>query len=405
MSTLRLLAVTALTGLVCSGCSYWQNQAESIYKGQAVFADGFFMLDRSNAQADLPAACQASEQPAAPALTEEEKKKGKKQKVDTQGPDFWTNATEEGKAKIHACTIAMKQLIDIRWAHFSDAVHGSIGAGSAILDTMTLGLNAAGALTPGDTTQILSAVATGFSGFKTTINEDILYKNSVHMILQQMEKDRALRATIILIKLKKNAYQSMMEAASDLYAYNRAGTWTNALVAMQADSGNKLSECKAQLRQTELSAAISPSNLTTDLPNVGSDPCTAPSRSFTLPEIQADSIGTIAFGANSGELPKDGAMQASNDKIIAEAVEKFAKDKYTGFVITGQVDKTETAQDAEILSKQRAEAVKAELIDKLAKNKKIATTHYTLNAIGIADPAFTEPDKNRIVIITLTKEK
>lgn len=396
MSKIRLLAVTALLGLVCSGCgTYWGDQAQSVYKGQANLKDDFFTLKDASTKKDengrtvkdaqghpeytdgkdwdpateLPRQCRGAE--------------------DFRAPDNWGG--------IYDCTIAMKLLIDIRWAHFSDALHGSISYGSTLLDTVTLGLNSAGTLTPGGTTQILSAIAAGVSGFKTTVNEDILYKNSIHMILQQMEKDRALRATLILIKLKNKAYQTMLEAASDLYAYDRAGSWTDALVAMQSDTGNKLSECKAQLRQTELTAATN-GTFSNELLNIGIDPCARPSQSGLEPEIVQDDGGTIHFAANDDKLG-----DASTNKGIDAAVAKFVEGKYTGFVITGKTDKSETDAPA-VLAQRRAIAVEEKLMATF-KTKKIPTAKYEIKGTGLADPASEKPEENRVATIILTKPK
>lgn len=229
----KLVIVTAAVALLCSGCgTYWQRQAESVYDGQPKIDDQAFLLHDAN---DLPDACKG--QSAA------------------DGANSWTNATDSGQAKIRACTFAMKLLIDIRWAHYADALHGTVAYGSMGFDTVTLGLNTAGALTPGNANQILSAVAAGVGGLKTKIDEDILYKNSVQLILLQMRKDRATQANIILTSLKNNTYRTMAEAAIDLYAYNRAGSWTDALVSMDADSGNNAADSQDKLQTTQLGTA------------------------------------------------------------------------------------------------------------------------------------------------------
>jgi hypothetical protein len=228
MATLRLVAVAAAVGLLCSGCgTYWQRQAESVYQGQPQIKDQAFLLQKS--APDLPEACRHGD------------------------PNAWVMPAD--KDRIRACTVAMKLLIDIRWAHYSDALHGTAAYGAMALDTVSLGLNTAGALTPGSATQVLSAVAAGVGGLKTKIEQDILYQNSVLLVLMQMQKDRAIQARIILTNLDGDKYRTMIEAAIDLYAYDRAGSWTNALISMQADSGNNAADRTTELQQFQRDAA------------------------------------------------------------------------------------------------------------------------------------------------------
>jgi outer membrane protein OmpA-like peptidoglycan-associated protein len=373
MSKLAALASTAMIGMLCSGCgTYWGSQAESVYKGQPVFEEKFFSMEKNSdnkLDATLPSVCSTQ-------------------------PSSWDGTTEAGQKSIRACTFAMKLLIDIRWSNYANALHGSVSYGSALLDTVSLGLNTAGSLTPGNANQILSAVAAGVGGVKTTINEDILYKNSVQMILLQMEKDRAAQAVIILTSLDTHKYRSMTEAAIDLYAYDRAGTWTSALVAMQADSGKATAECKAQLEATQLDSAKTGKDGETakDKP-ASSEPC-APAAGKTKPLNSTTTEGlttTIKFGSHSDvTLPADALPALKN---IAD---KFASGKYKEINVQGNSDALETPSIQASFANKRFEAVRTKLKELLVADGKIKkdTSTTSGNTVVIKLEPVDKPAEN-----------
>jgi outer membrane protein OmpA-like peptidoglycan-associated protein len=344
MSAIRTLAMTALTGFVCCGCSYWQNQAESLYKGQALIADNVYLLtDKAKAASpndarseDLPTPC-----------------------TNNGDMDKWRGATDADK--IRTCTSAMMLLIDVRWAHFSDAVHGTVTYGNATLDTAAVGLNTAGTLAMGGTNQILNAAAAGLGAFKATVNQDVLYKNSVELILLQMRTNRSAAASIIVAKLGNPiGYRNMYEAAVDLYAYARAGSWTEALASLQADTSVRQRVCDVQLMYTKLN------------PDAGG---TSDSLTDRTNALLGTSNNQVALLDGCAVYKQNKPTAAANDepvKIIfkrgsefnekaADAIKKvadtFKKGGYAKILVRGETDSSGKPDTNKELGKARAKAV------------------------------------------------
>lgn len=138
--------------------------------------------------------------------------------------------------RANACVYAMVQLIDVKFAHFEDQLFSSASNMNLATDIGLLGLSTAGSLVSGGATQVLHAAAAGVTGLRTSINQDLLYSNTITTILLQMQADRSAQKKQILDRLATNStnpYKSMYEAANDLFFYARAGTWTQALLSIQ----------------------------------------------------------------------------------------------------------------------------------------------------------------------------
>jgi hypothetical protein len=231
MKTLKTVLVLACVALSLSGCGTIRN----VLRGEPDVVDNSFLVPdiRSDAR---PQEC--------------------------EGAESFTASD-----KIRRCSEAMKVLIDVRWAHYADSLNATVTTGITTVDAVSLGLSTAGTLTPTGTTQILSAIVAGLNGLKATANQDLLYKNSITLILLQMKKDRASWATVIQKQLDATGggYKNMFEAASDLYAYYRAGSWNEAIMSMQSDAGAQEAACQAELKNamlkvtsTEQSTSTSP---------------------------------------------------------------------------------------------------------------------------------------------------
>ncbi|MEI9985811.1 MAG: peptidoglycan-binding domain-containing protein [Aliidongia sp.] len=164
----------------------------------------------------------------------------------------------ENTSEIKACTFALKQLIDVRFAHYADSLTGAVSGGNTILDVANLGFNSAGTLIGGTTSQIMNAIAGGLTAVKSKIDSDVLYTKSLELILSQMTKDRSSLETIIVTKIDNNKYTNMYEAANDLYAYDRAGSWEHALMQLQTDSNAQTASCQAEAKNAKLNSATKP---------------------------------------------------------------------------------------------------------------------------------------------------
>ncbi|GAA0567079.1 OmpA family protein [Rhizomicrobium electricum] len=355
MSTFRNLAVTALAGLACSGCTYWQNQAESLYKGQALIADNVYLLkekDKANPaydarSEDLPTPCSQN------------------------GIDSWTGAANADQ--IRKCTYAMMLLIDVRWAHFSDAVHGTVTYGNATLDTASVGLNTAGTLATGGTSQILNAAAAGLGAFKATLNQDILYKNSIELILLQMRTNRSAAANTIVARLGTPfGYRNMYEAAVDLYIYARAGSWTEALASLQTDTSIRQRVCDIQLMYTKLNSdgtVTAPEGADKDsvLGRTNTLLATSNNRDALLNDCAVYKQYKLAAASDANAQPvKVTFIRGSefNEKAAGEikkVADTFKKGGYAKILVQGETDSSGKPDANKELGKARAKEVAKEL--------------------------------------------
>jgi hypothetical protein len=169
-----------------------------------------------------------------------------------------TSALAASSAQINLCTEAMKQLIDVRWAHLEDVLIGAVNSGHFALDIASLGATLAGPLVPSVATKnILSTIASGFNSTKSLLDTDVLYSKSIEIILLQMKQDRSCWANVIETQVKANSYKNMYQAANDLYAYNRAGSFTGALVSMQTNTGVQANANQVALQNTKTGATAS----------------------------------------------------------------------------------------------------------------------------------------------------
>ncbi len=327
MRTLRILAALALGGPALFGC---QQTISNLANGEPVIDDAVWLHGPA---VQAPAAASA---PSSDAFL-----------PDACNKD-WSSATME---TIAPCTEAMKQLIDVRFAHYEDSLLRAIDAGNTTADIGVVGLGLAGTLSPGVASQILNAISAGITSTKSKVNEDILYNKSIELILVQMDKDRASWASVIETRLKPgsaNEYTSMYQAANDLYAYDRAGSWTQALISMQTDSGAENSACQNELKTVKktgatVAPAAAQSTNCKNSPASGTD-TTGSTSSFT-----------VTF--RSGTALIDPASQ--QDLASAEAAIKASK---SGTVtLTGQSTAAETKADAALAGK-RATAVQIRLI-------------------------------------------
>jgi hypothetical protein len=242
------------------------------------------------------------------------KSKGGKSSVNSadtsNGPDLTQG--------INACVDAMVLLLDLRFQHYSATLQAAVNDTNFAFDAVGLGLSAAETMAGASAAHILGAVATGVGGTQQALNNDILLKKSVEIVIHQMMTDRNNAYNIILSREKgTEAYQSLHQAAIDLYQLQLAGTWTNALVILDTCTSEGAATAKKKVQTKKLkksnaksttgkksstetmsaSADVDPDDDSflgsTDDASASSQPCTAPSDN-------ADGSGTVAKTASEG---------------------------------------------------------------------------------------------------------
>jgi hypothetical protein len=139
----------------------------------------------------------------------------------------------------NGCVFDLVADIDYNFTSFREKVQTSVDYTNFALDFASVGLGAAGTAVASNTAKtILSGINTGVSGTKTALNQDILYKNTVAVLLVQMEGDRDKQYAIILASTKNDlSSYTMSEARVDLLKYYAAGTWSHALGSLQSSTG------------------------------------------------------------------------------------------------------------------------------------------------------------------------
>jgi hypothetical protein len=212
-------AATLALIILLGGCS-------GVFKGRPTFDTGL-LVPASPTSADVPATCKAllAADPTA----------------------------QETVIARNNCVYSFLAMIDQAYYQYQTALFGSVNTGNAASDIVSLGLTSAATLAPGTTAKsILSAIATGINGAKGKIDADILYNKSVELILTQMDADRADWKSRILNQIKNDEDYNIYAASADLLSYYQAGTWTHAVLALQAKAGALLTSCQQNVKDQQL---------------------------------------------------------------------------------------------------------------------------------------------------------
>ncbi len=286
-------------------------------------------------------------------------------------------------AAIRKCTEAIRLLIDRRYFDYRHDLFALTTTGNTLADAAVSGLGVAGTLTAPGTTKVLSAIIAGVNGLKATADQDLLYKNSIALILLQMDKDRASWATVIQKNLNATTpgnaaaptgYKTMNEAATDLYAYFVAGTWDDAILKMQSDAGAQAAQCDAEYKNAKLDQSGTQSATPTSI--CGDKPSSA----TTTPNESA----TALFA--SGET-----LSAKDVAAIQALAALFQKGGYASISVVGKADGGKTTA----IATARADAAVKVLTDAGVKDDGT-----------IVKTTFVDPNANknaRAVVVTLKK--
>jgi hypothetical protein len=210
------------------------------------------------------------------------------------------------------CIYAEMGQIDEAYYEYRKSLHGLNDNGNAIGDVVGVGLSAAAtAVTGASAKTVLSAINLGLGSTKTKIDEDILYSNSISLILTQMDADRADWKSRILAQMDdpaKNQSYTMYAAAIDLMSYYEAGTWDHALSSLNTQSSVNLNNCQAAVKNAE-----TPGNASS---NATSSTGCGPQQPALVTEVPAD-VQTIK--AAQAAYVKSLALPADADKLDALA--------------------------------------------------------------------------------------
>lgn len=216
--TLRRLTVMAML-LVLTSCN-------GVFQGGPTFNTGL-LVPISPPSADIPSTC----------------------KVLLNGDP----TAQETVIERNNCVYFFMAMIDQAYYKYQASLFQAVNSGNAASDIVSLGLTSAATLAGGATAKsILSAIATGVNGAKGKIDADVLYNKSVELILTQMDADRADWKSRILNQIKNDNDYNIYAASADLLSYYQAGTWTHAVLALQAKAGTLLTSCQQNVKDQQL---------------------------------------------------------------------------------------------------------------------------------------------------------
>jgi len=167
--------------------------------------------------------------------------------------DALSSANEAGEKRAIRNEIVNGRVafFDISYNLFKQALHREGVLTSIGTDVTTIGLGAAGALTSGGTSQILSAISAGVVGSKESIDKNAYFDKTMPALL--IEMDAARKSVLALIKtgLATGIDIYPLEAALiDLENYYAAGTIPGAIAGIVEASGEKSAEANAILIAT-----------------------------------------------------------------------------------------------------------------------------------------------------------
>jgi hypothetical protein len=132
------------------------------------------------------------------------------------------------------CVLAFMAYIDESFREYKINLHHFVSYGNAGADMLQEGLSIASSVAPSQAaSKVYSAIASGVGASKTQIDEDLVFKKTIEIVLNQMDADRKQKASYILTQLKKASY-TMDQARLDLLEYFADGTWDHAMNALEA---------------------------------------------------------------------------------------------------------------------------------------------------------------------------
>jgi hypothetical protein len=161
------------------------------------------------------------------------------------------------------CIFEFLGAIDYQYNLYKEQVFKLANGLNASADTLTTVLSAGATGVGGATGQILSGIATGIGTLKGTMNQDVLYNQTITAIIAKMDADRADKLKVILQQMQPPSAgatslpYTMYAASVDLLAYFEAGTVHHAIVDLQTSAGSKAVSCQAAVTNLKTTGSVS----------------------------------------------------------------------------------------------------------------------------------------------------
>ena len=167
--------------------------------------------------------------------------------------------------------------IDYQYSLYKEQVFKLANGLNASADTLTTVLSAGATGVGGPTARILSGIAASIGTLKGTMNQDVLYNQTITAIISKMDADRSDQLATILKEMQppqgagaSTLPYTMYAASIDLLAYLEAGTVHHAIVGLQSTSGAKAVACQAAVNSLKTTGSASPAPARAAPPSAGS---------------------------------------------------------------------------------------------------------------------------------------
>ena len=158
-------------------------------------------------------------------------------------------------------------LVDLNYNHWEKLLYNKKAGFDLGTDAAVLGLGGATALTgTTEVANILGQITTGITGFKTSVDSDLLQKNAVPALVAKMRAARAsqfLKMQAAMINTKDDklgptplSKYSVEQGLIDLNAYYNAGTFVSALQDITAKAAEEKKAADDKIDQTKPNANL-----------------------------------------------------------------------------------------------------------------------------------------------------
>jgi hypothetical protein len=206
------------------------------------------------------------------------------------------------------CVYELKAIIDDHYREYRITLHHFADYGNAVADITSLGLSTAATATGVSAVKtVLSAINAGVTGSKSIINEDLLYKQAIELLLTQMDADRDKQFSVILGQLNdKTSHYTIAQAKDDMLVYFGDGTWDHAIVSLQAKASANLANCQAAVDNAKTSATTGSTQSPSTATGCSASPPSVPDiGAFFVPANLTSNKGAASVGMAIGPIGDD----------------------------------------------------------------------------------------------------
>jgi len=298
--------------------------------------------------------------------------------------DFDAAATKMPDLR-NACVVDLRTDIDDAYNHYEIVVNDTISSTNSTLDIATQVGSTVSTATSGSAAKIFSAISAISNTGKTVFNQDLLYKDTIQILISTMRADRNRDAARIKLAMQGSitAYP-MYQAKNDLLQYLYDGTITHALAEANQDASATAQKCQAvnQAVSTAVAAGATakaaPTNTATSIGGTTtSDQCNQIANSITFKfDTSSTTADMLSLLAPNGKYNQAAAAAAA--KCVKSTAAPSGLD-ITKYGPSGAVDLVQLFGDSSVDATYKAQVLKC---TKAALNRTTVASNSSKKARG-----------------------